>query len=268
MLSSAWIAAAIAIFSWWFFTGIILLIVRRADGGGATAHGRSVVFGTPLFALGILGLVLSATTLTVGNVYFAFFSVLMVWGWIELAFLSGVITGPERRPCPETLNGWGRFVRAWNTLSYHELLLLGGLLIVTVATTGAENTFGFWAYLVLFAARISAKLNLFFGVPRINTEFVPRPLQHLKSYFRQGNVTVAFVIGVTLLSLTTAYFAERLMSADAGAQTVGFTLLLALSALATIEHWLMIIPLPDAKLWRWMLPALPTTHKTGQSHEL
>lgn len=268
MLSSPWIAAVIAIFSWWFFTGIILLIVRRADGGWATAHGKSVVFGTPLFALGILGLVLSATSLTVANVYIGFLSVLLVWGWIELAFLSGVITGPERRPCPDTLQGWDRFVRAWNTLSYHELLLLGGLLIVTVATTGAENTFGFWAYLVLFVARISAKLNLFFGVPRINTEFVPLPLQHLKSYFRQGNVTFAFVIGITFLSLATACFAERLMSADAGAQTVGYALLLALSALATLEHWLMVIPLPDAKLWSWMLPALPTTSKTGQSHEL
>jgi len=38
--------------------------------------------------------------------------------------------------------------------------------------------------------------------------------------------------------------------------------------LATLEHWLMVIPLPDAKLWRWMLPSLPTTSKTGQSHEL
>ncbi|MEQ3728425.1 MAG: putative photosynthetic complex assembly protein PuhE [Tateyamaria sp.] len=268
MFTFAWIAAAIAIFSWWFFTGIILLIVRRADGGGATAHGKSVVFGTPLFALGILGLVVSAGTLTIANVYVAFVSVLLVWGWIELAFLSGVITGPEHRPCPDTLQGWPRFIRAWHTLSYHELLLLTGLLIVTVATTGAENTFGFWAYLVLFVARISAKLNLFFGVPRINTEFVPRPLQHIKSYFRQGNVTLAFVIGVTFLSVATACFAKRLMVAETAAQTVGFALLLALSALATIEHWLMVIPLPDAKLWRWMLPARPTTPKTGQSHEL
>ncbi|MDA8585529.1 putative photosynthetic complex assembly protein PuhE [Rhodobacteraceae bacterium] len=268
MLTSAWIAALIAIFSWWFFTGIILLIVRRADGSDATAHGKSVVFGIPLFALGILGVVVTASSLTVSNVYFAFVSVLLVWGWIELAFLSGVITGPERGSCPTDLIGWARFVRAWHTLSYHELLLLGGLLMITIATTGAENTFGFWAYLVLFAARISAKLNLFFGVPRINTEFVPKPLHHLKSYFRQGNITPAFVIGVTFLSVATACFAERLIAADAGAQSVGFALLFALSALATLEHWLMVIPLPDAKLWRWMLPALPTTHKTGQSHEL
>ena len=33
------------------------------------------------------------------------------------------------------------------------------------------------------------------------------------------------------------------------------SLLASLSALALLEHWLMVLPLPDAKLWRWMLPA-------------
>ena len=90
MLSSPWIAALIAIFSWWFFTGIILLIVRRKDVAGGTAHGASVVWGVPLLALGIFGAVISAASLTVTNIYLAFFSVLLIWGWVELAFLSGV----------------------------------------------------------------------------------------------------------------------------------------------------------------------------------
>lgn len=268
MFTSPWIAALLALFSWWFFTGIILLMVRRADRAGGTAHSANVALTVPLFALGVAGLVVSGNALNVMNVYIGFLSVLLVWGWIELAFLSGVVMGPERRPCPEGLKGWARFVRAWHTLSYHEITLLSGLLIVTVTTAGAENTFGFWTYLILFVARISAKLNLFFGVPCINTEFVPKPLEHLKSYFRQGNVTIAFVLGITFLSFATACFAERLFTAETTQMQVGFALLLALSALATLEHWLMVIPLPDAKLWRWMLPALPSTSKTGQSHEL
>jgi putative photosynthetic complex assembly protein 2 len=28
----------------------------------------------------------------------------------------------------------------------------------------------------------------------------------------------------------------------------------ALTALALLEHWLMVLPLPDERLWRWMLP--------------
>lgn len=268
MWSSPWIAAVSAVFSWWFFTGIILLLVRRADRRGGNAHSANVALSVPVFALGVAGLVVSGGALSVANVYIAFISVLLVWGWIELAFLSGVIMGPERRPCPEGMQGWARFVRAWHTLSYHEMLLLCGLLIVTVTTATAENTFGFWTYLILFVARISAKLNLFFGVPRINTEFVPKPLEHLTSYFNQGSITIAFVLGVSFLSFATACLAERLFTAETAQMQVGFALLLALSTLATIEHWLMVVPLPDAKLWRWMLPALPTTSKTGQSHEL
>lgn len=259
MFSSPWIAAIFAVFAWWFSTGLILLVVRYADRRRSINHRALVVWTLPVFALGIVGLLASVATLSVANVYIAFVSVLLIWGWIEFAFLMGVITGPERRPCPDDLTGMARFMRAWNTLSYHELMLLVGLLILTVATSGSENTIAFWAYGVLFAARISAKLNLFFGVPRINTEFVPSQLDHLKSYFRQGSPTVAFAIGVTALCAATAAFATLLFSATTAPAAVGYALLTALAALAALEHWLMVIPLPDAKLWRWMLPAQPTT---------
>ena len=169
MLGSPWIAALIAIFSWWFFTGIILLIVRRKDVAGATAHGASVVLGVPLLALGIFGAVISAASLSVANIYLAFFSVLLIWGWIELAFLSGVITGPLRDSCPKSLRGWARFRRAWQTVSHHEALLLCGLVLMAVIALDAANPLGFWAYFILFAARISAKLNLFFGVSILNS---------------------------------------------------------------------------------------------------
>lgn len=266
-MASPWIAACIAVFAWWFFTGAILLVVRRADGGDAVAHGRNVFLAIPLAALGAAGLVISSTELTLANVYIAFLSTLLIWGWIELAFLAGVITGPERRPCPPGLAGTARFNRAWHTVSYHELLLLLGLFAILAVTRGAENTVAFWAYLILFVARISAKLNLFFGVPRINTEFVPQPLQHLKTYFRQGPITMAFPIGVTFLSITAACFAERMVSAPSAQALAGFALLTALATLATLEHWLMVVPLPDAKLWRWMLPDVTPASK-DQTHEL
>jgi len=36
-----------------------------------------------------------------------------------------------------------------------------------------------------------------------------------------------------------------------------FALLSALTALALLEHWMMLIPLADTKLWRWMMPDKP-----------
>ena len=260
-MENLWSAVVVALFAWWFFTGAILLLVRRADAGDAVAHGRNVVLSVPLFALGFAGLWVSSQEMTVANAYIAFFSIMLIWGWIEMAFLSGIITGPELRPCPDHLTGYSRFSRAWDTISRHELLLAGALLSVVMITSHAENTVGLWAYIILFTARISAKLNLFYGVPRINTEFVPIPLQHIKSYFRRGPITVVFPIGVTFLSVTAALFIERLITAQTPAETVGFALLTALAVLAAIEHWFMVIPLPDAKLWRWMLPDTTTSRQ-------
>ena len=267
MMLSPWIAALVAIFTWWFFTGVILLIVRTCDIGKEVAHSRSVFLSIPFAALGVAGFVISAQELTTTNVYIAFISALLVWGWIELAFLAGIVTGPERTACPNDIKGWDRFYRAYSILMHHELLLVSSLLVVVVICANATNTVGMWTYLILYAARISAKLNLFFGVPQINTEFVPKPLEHLKSYFTQGRITIAFPIGVTLLSLAFACFTERWIASETSAQAVGFALLTSMAALAAIEHWLMVVPLPDAKLWRWMLPK-PTTVKTGDSHEL
>ncbi|SFJ85707.1 putative photosynthetic complex assembly protein PuhE [Jannaschia pohangensis] len=262
MFETAWIAALVALFAWWFSTGAILLLVRRSDISAPDAHGRSVVLTVPFLALGVAALVVSAEAHTVANVYLSFAAVLLIWGWIELAFLAGVVTGPERRPCPPGLSSGTRFLRAWTTVSHHELALLIGFFAVVIVTVPAENTIALWSYGLLLAARISAKLNLFFGVPHINTEFVPRPLAHLKSYFRTGPITAAFPIGVVALCLTTAWFGAQLAAATSPAETVGFALLTALAGLAALEHWLMVIPLPDAKLWSWMMPA-PTTHHEG-----
>jgi putative photosynthetic complex assembly protein 2 len=163
--------------------------------------------------------------------------------------------------CLPGLQGKPRFFRAFSTLAYHELLLVLSLLTLVIASNGAPNQMALATYLVLFLARILAKLNLFFGVPRINTEFVPAQLEHLKSYFRRGPVTYVFPIAITVLTALLAVCAERLWTAGSDATVMGFALLTALAALALLEHWLMVIPLPDAKLWRWMLPVAKTMTK-------
>jgi putative photosynthetic complex assembly protein 2 len=247
--------ALAAIFVWWFSTGAILLAVRRADRRAGGAHVRAVLAGLPLLVLGCAAVALSLGDSGVMGVYSGFLGALAIWGWIELAFLAGVVAGPMRAPCPPGLTGLPRFQRAWATVAHHELLLTFALLGLVVASQGAQQPVALWTYAILFFARISAKLNLFFGVPRINVEFVPNRLDHLKSYFRQGPITPAFPVAVTLLTFAVGCFAERLWAAETTVDVAAFTLLTALSALALLEHWLMVLPLPDAKLWRWMLPA-------------
>jgi putative photosynthetic complex assembly protein 2 len=259
ILSNPWIAALSALFLWWFSTGIILWRVRRADNEGHDAHLWSVLLGLPLLLGGVVGLKETLADPSALGAYLAFLSALAIWAWVELAFLSGIISGPNLRPCPPFAPQWERFFRAIGTILWHELLLIALLVAMVVLSQGAANSFGLWTFAVLFFARISAKLNLFFGVPRIHTEFLPRPLAHLASHFRRAAMNWVFPISITALTYASACWMERAYSAPTDGALIGFTLLTALTLLALLEHWFMVIPLPDQKLWRWMLPE-PKAH--------
>jgi putative photosynthetic complex assembly protein 2 len=185
-MDSPWIAALFALFVWWFSTGAILVVVKRADLAGGSAHLTAVLAGLPLLGLGWYGLVGTMGSATVANVYGAFLSALAIWGWFELAFLCGIITGPNVRPCPQGIPRWERFVRAWGTIAHSEMALIATAVVMVALCWEAPNAFGLWTFLVLFFARISAKLNVYLGVPNINVEFLPEPVRHLASHFRIG----------------------------------------------------------------------------------
>jgi putative photosynthetic complex assembly protein 2 len=261
-MTNPWAAALVTLFLWWFSTGAILWRVRHADRLGRGAHAASVLWGLPLLAGGIAGLGVSLDDPTPTGTYAAFLSALAVWGWIELAFLSGIITGPNTNPCPPFARGWDRFRRATLTILWHEAVLIAALALLAYAAWDAANPFGLYAFAVLFFARLSAKLNLFFGVPRIHTEFLPRPLAHLSSHFRHARMNWIFPVSVTFLTLAVGRWLDRAVQGQSEAAVVGHVLLAALTALALLEHWFMVLPLPDQKLWRWMLPASAVSDPT------
>lgn len=255
MLANPWIAALVALFVWWFSTGAILAAVKWSDRHGRRARFWCALAGLPVLGLGIWGYSVTLDQTGLGGVYGGFLAALAIWGWIELAFLTGMITGPNVHPCPAIVPEWERFVRAWGTIAHHEVLLVTALVSLIWTGHDAENTTGLWTFVVLFFARISAKLNLFLGVPKINTEFLPGALSHLPSHFRNARLNWLFPLSITALSFAAACWLERLYSVPGPAAAVGFALLAALTLLALLEHWLMVLPLPDEKLWRWMLPA-------------
>lgn len=256
-MTNPWIAAAVALFVWWFSTGAILWRVARADRAGGRAHLNSTLLSLPLLALGLAGLILTRDQTTVASAYLAFLSALALWGWIEIAFLSGIVTGPNRRPLPPGSDGFDRFWRATLTVLWHELTLIAALGLLVLIAGSQANPFGLWTFVILFFARASAKLNLFFGVPRIHTEFLPRPLSHLASHFRHARMNWLFPLSVTALTFAAACWMERAATATTDFSLAGHVLLAALTLLALLEHWFMVLPLPDQKLWRWMLPASP-----------
>ena len=251
-LAAPWTAALVALVAWWASTGAILWLVRRADAGGRHA---ALTWGTaPVLALGFLGVLLSGGMEGVGGAYLAFAAALAVWGWIELAFLTGTITGPAPRPARPGAPEWERFVRAWGTVAYHEMALTAALAACLALVWHAPNGLAAWVFGLLWAARVSAKLNLYLGVAKVNVEFIPRPLAHIPSHFRTARMNWLFPTSVTLLTFAAARWGERALSAEPGAAAAGFALLAALAALALLEHWFMVVRLPDEKLWRWMLP--------------
>ncbi|MEM9307814.1 MAG: putative photosynthetic complex assembly protein PuhE [Pseudomonadota bacterium] len=250
-----WTAALFALFVWWFSTGAILWVVKTADRKGSGAGVKATLMSLPMLVLGFVGYWISLNDTSAFGACLAFLSALGIWGWIEVTFLTGLVTGPCRYALPSDTPEWERFLRAWGTLAYHEMLLVTTLVILILIGREGANIFGIWTFAVLFFARLSAKFNLYLGVPYINVAFLPDALTHLATYFRRRSLNWLFPVSVSALTFATACWLERVYMAQTDGQLIGFTLLTAITALALLEHWMMVLPIPDEKLWRWMLPA-------------
>jgi putative photosynthetic complex assembly protein 2 len=260
--SAAWPPVAITIFAWWFSTGLILLLVRLPR----KWHLPLLALCTIPIGLAIWGLVASSSNVTPAGVYCGFFCALVIWGWHEASFLMGKITGPRPLPCPEGVRGWRRFGYAAATLIYHEIALFLTLVALVAVTWSAPNQIGAMTFALLFAMRLSAKFNIFLGVPNLTDEFFPPHLEHLKSYLPKKTMNplmplslVASIAIIVLLSLQVVSVQDP----------TALLILITLIALGMLEHLFMITPLPDASLWRWAVPAKPaiTSDDISPSHD-
>lgn len=195
------------------------------------------------------------------SAYAAFAAAILVWGWHEMGFLMGYVAGPNRAPCPADATGWRRFRLATATVIHHEIALAANLALLFALTWGEPNQAAPLTFGLLFVMRLSAKLNLFWGMPNLSDEVFPAHLAYLKSYFRKAPAnplfpfSVLFGLGITGWAWTAAEAARPGSGAAATA-----TLLAGLAALGVIEHLLLVIPVRDAKLFRWA-SARPVTDK-------
>jgi putative photosynthetic complex assembly protein 2 len=261
-MTSPLLAAFAVLLAWWLSTGLILWRVRVADNGPAHGHMRSVIGGLPLLGFGMWGTIVSAADPSAFGVYLGFAAALALWGWVELAFLSGVLTGPNHVPSPTGLHPRARFARALLAVAWHELALAAIMIGLIWAQWGGANTIAAATFALLLIARTLAKINLFLGVPRINLQFVPRPIAHIKSHFRLAPATGFLWISIGILGIITTALIRRALTAAPPENSLGYTVLAALAALALLEHLFMVLPLPDAKLWAWMLPKAKPSIKT------
>lgn len=251
-LAAVAIAAVYALGLWWFSTGAILWLDRRAR----TTYRLSMAVASVVAVGALVALVMTRDQTTPASAFVAFSAALAVWGWHELSFLTGLVTGPSVAPCPPGARGWRRFRLAAATLIHHEIALALTALAISALTLGSANAIGGWTFLVLFAARLSAKLNLFLGAPNFNAEFFPKHLRHLTSYLRRGPVSALFPLSIASLCAVAALAAWRAFDPSGSAfEATGFALVFSLTALAILEHAFMALPVRDTALWRWALPA-------------
>jgi putative photosynthetic complex assembly protein 2 len=250
-----------ALFVWWFSTGLILWL----DGLPRRTFRWSLLGATILALAALHGLATSSADASIGGAYLAFTCGLLIWGWHEISFLMGFVTGPRRTPCPKGRSGWRHFVHATETILHHELAILATALLVVALTWGGANQVGTWTFLLLWGMRLSAKLNVFLGVPNLTEEFLPEHLRYLSSYLVKKPMNLLFPASVTVATVIAALLVQRALAADASAfEVAGFTFLGALMALAILEHWFLVLPLPDAALWSWALRSreLPSADAT------
>ena len=120
-----WAAALYAVFFWWFSTGAILFVVSRAEREGRAGYVNAVVLAIPVLFLGCAGIVGSLGDTGARGAFMGFTSALLVRGWFEMAFLAGIITGPNAHPTPADTSAWERFVRAWGAIASVVLSVAG-----------------------------------------------------------------------------------------------------------------------------------------------
>jgi putative photosynthetic complex assembly protein 2 len=244
--------AVYAVVLWWFATGVILYLDRLP----ARTFPVSMIVATAVLGAALYGIGSSSNDQSVAGAYLAFTCAVLVWGWLEMSFLMGFIMGPRRHACPDGCAGSRHFGHAVQAILYHEIAIIIAAGAVVALSWNAPNQIGCWTFMVLWGMRISAKLNLFLGVPNLGDQFLPQHLKYLKSFFKRRPLNFLFPLSVTVASVLAVLILKEAGAADATAFEVGgYSLLGAIVCLAVLEHWFLVLPLSTETLWRWSMRA-------------
>lgn len=232
---------------WWLSTGIVLFAARVKP----PSHRIVLAIGAVVAVAALTAIAVCAGSTSVGAAYVAFTAAILVWGFVELTFLTGTVIGTHRETCPEGLTGWRRMRHATMAILHHEIALLCAGLAIAVASHGAANTLALATYAVLWLMRLVAKLNLFLGVPNLHDELLPKPAAHLRSHFRRGPASLRLYLSILLPMMAAAYLLYSAATAPTEFAAAYGALLAALLALAALEHGFMLIPVPLMNMWDW-----------------
>ncbi len=245
----AW-AALFVLGTWWLSTAVVL----RAVWLDRSALRATVGVAGGLGVLAGVALVMTRGLDATWAAYAAFVAAVVLWGFHEVTFLLGVVTGPRKIACPPDARGLDRFVYATAAILHHEVALVVTLAATFALTWEAPNQVAPHTFLVLWVMRLSAKLNVFLGVRNLTEEFVPEHLRYLATYFRRARLNALLPCSILVGGTVTAILLRDALSTNVGeVDQVGRSLVAALLGLAVVEHIFLAVPLREARLWRWII---------------
>ena len=250
MVSGGLLACFGAVLGWWLGTGIILWLNHLPR----HTLRWSLAAATALLLLALAALPSLSQDTSGRGLALAFVAALVIWGWLELSYLSGLVTGPRRGPCPPAASTWQRFCLGVQTTLYHELLMLALVATTFALTRDAPNRVTAWCCVILWLLRWSAKLNLFLGVSNFNAHWLPERLQYLGSYIRRRRMNGLFPLSLLSGGAATALLFAAAFGAPAGFERDSLLVLASLLFLGVLEHAFLMLPVRDSELWQWALP--------------
>ncbi len=233
---------------WWIGTGVVLYL----DGLPQRTFRWSRIGASVLALASLALLVVTRDSATPAGAYAAFGAALVLWGWHEIAFLTGFLTGPRKRACPEPCRGWRHAIHAAQTILYHEIAIVITVAGVAALTWDRVNPVGAWSLLILWGMRLSTKLNVFLGVPNLSVEFLPEHLFYLSRFFTHKPMNPWFPVSITASTALAVLLLQRVALAEIGSYPwAASSLLTALVVFGVLEHWFLVLPVPLARLWSW-----------------
>lgn len=259
-----------ALLMWFIGTAAVVWLDSRP---AATFRTSLTLAG--LVAIAAVALVGSiADDASAGAAYAGFAAAILIWGWHEMSFLMGAVAGPRRTECPPDATGWPRFRAATATVIHHELAIAATAILLFAVSWGGPNQAAPLTFLLLFVLRLSAKFNLYLGVPNLSDEVFPAHLAYLKSYFRKRRLNALFPVSILASGAIAAWAWTVAEAAPAGSGAAAAGALLAgLAVLGLVEHLFLVLPMRDARLWRWAASSTRAaqaaiTDGRGRSHGL
>lgn len=241
------VPSAFVVLLWWCST--VVLLYRC---GKPKQTYNATLYGTMLAAaIGVLLIAFSRDEAGIVGAYAGFTGALAIWAFHETSYLLGFITGPRPEACPDGASISERFKYGVKASLYHELAIIVTAIGIGAISWQSPDQTGLMTFVILWLMRWSVKVNIFLGVRNLHHEFWPTHLQYLQSYARTRSMNAWFPVSIAL-ALTVAYLLFTAATAiDASiADRTSAVLLLSILLLATLEHVLLMLPVPDAVLWR------------------